>query len=107
MKKLGIAALIALALFAGRLVAPATEAFAQPVLDEDNVSQLSASESSDAAAPVRVVFGRHAAIYLLPRDDPNFAAWFDILARSLKERTRVRFINDAAGPRLTLVEPAQ
>jgi hypothetical protein len=58
-------------------------------------------------SPIGVQFGHHAAIYVLERNDPNFAAWFAILKRSLNEGLRVRFSYAVAGQRLTLVEPAQ
>jgi hypothetical protein len=107
MRKLRIAALIALTLIAVGAGASVKEVFAEPLLDEDFVSQLMAGEPSEPNAPIRVVFGHHAAIYLLDRKDPHFAAYFDILQSSLKERTRVRFDYAVEGPRLTLVEPAQ
>lgn len=107
MRKLGTAALTALTLIAGGAGAPAKEAFAEPLLDEDFVSQLMAGQPSQPDAPIRVVFGHHAAIYLLDRKDPNFGAYFDILQSSLKELTRVRFSYAVEGPRLTLVQPAQ
>ncbi|SPM33939.1 Mycobacterium rhizamassiliense ORFan [Mycobacterium rhizamassiliense] len=60
-----------------------------------------------AATPVAAVFGRHAAIYRLVRDDPNFVAWLAILQQSRNDGTPVRFSYDVVGPRLTMVEPAQ
>jgi hypothetical protein len=75
-----------------------------PIIDEDIVSNLMMGEPD---TPVRVVFGHHAAIYLLERSDPNYAAWLAVLQRSLNDGTRVRFAYAVEGPRLTLVEPAQ
>lgn len=57
-------------------------------------------------APVKVLFGRHAAIYLLDRGDPNFAAWLAILQKAHDQGSQVRFAYDVYGPRLTLIEPA-
>jgi hypothetical protein len=54
---------------------------------------------------VGVTFGRHAAIYQLARDDPNFTGWLAILQKSMQNGTLVRFSYDVLGPRLTPVEP--
>ncbi|ORV49649.1 hypothetical protein AWC05_01750 [Mycobacterium florentinum] len=78
-------------------------ATAAPVVEEDVVASLS---TTNPGVPVGVAFGRHAAIYQLARDDPNFASWLAILQRSLSNGTPVRFAYDVVGPRLTLVEPA-
>ncbi|WAC91774.1 hypothetical protein [Mycobacterium sp. Aquia_213] len=77
---------------------------ANAVVEQDVVASLSTTNPN---VPVGVAFGRHAAIYQLARDDPNFTAWLAILQRSLTNGTPVRFDYDVVGPRLTLVEPAQ
>lgn len=41
------------------------------VIEQDTVHEIVVSGPD---APVKVLFGRHAAIYLLDRTDPNFAA---------------------------------
>lgn len=84
--------------------ASARDGVGQSVVEEDVVARLWDTQPD---APVGVAFGHHAAIYLLERNDPNFAAWFAVLQRSLKDGSRVRFSYDVVGPRLTLVEPAQ
>lgn len=71
---------------------------------EDAVVRL---ETTQPDKPVGVHFGRHAAIYLLQRDDPQFATRLAVLQRSLDEGTPVRFDYAVAGPRLTLVEPVK
>ncbi len=86
------------------LVCVAPAAKADPVVEQDVVAQL---WDAQPPAPVGVAFGRHAAIYQLDRNDPNFAPWLAILQRSLHDGTPVRFAYDVAGPRLNLVEPAQ
>lgn len=73
------------------------------MVEEDVVVRLDTAQPDQ---PVGVHFGRHAAIYLLERDDPQFAAWLAVLQRSLDEGTPVRFAYAVTGPRLTLVEPA-
>jgi len=78
-----------------------TSSTVSPVIEQDTVQQLIVGA---ADAPVRVVFGRHAAIYLLDRSDPNFATWLAILQKAHDEGTPVRFAYDVYGPRLTLVE---
>lgn len=72
-------------------------------VEQDVVVRL---DTAQPDRPVGVHFGRHAAIYLLERDDPHFATWLAVLHRSLNEGTQVRFAYAVAGPRLTLVEPA-
>jgi hypothetical protein len=89
-----------LVLFAFTSSATATAA---PIVEEDTVTNLITTPPD---APVRVVFGRHAALYQLDRNDPNFAAWQAILQTAQSQGTRVRFSYDVVGPRLTLVEPA-
>lgn len=74
-----------------------------PIIDHDTVQQLIVGAPDD---PVRVEFGRHAAIYLLDRNDPNFTPWLAILQQAHDAGTQVRFAYDVYGPRLTLVEPA-
>jgi hypothetical protein len=78
-------------------------ATAAPIVEEDTVANLITTPPD---APVRVAFGRHAAIYQLARDDPNFVAWQTILQTAQSQGTRVRFAYDVVGPWLTLVEPA-
>jgi hypothetical protein len=101
MKMPSIVVAIVLALF---IFTSGKDAAAAPVIEEDVVASLS---TTNPDVPVGVAFGRHAAIYQLQRDDPNFTAWLAILQRSLKNGTPVRFAYDVVGPRLTLVEPAQ
>lgn len=72
-------------------------------IEQDTVHQLTVGAPD---APVRVLFGHHAAIYLLDRGDPNFAAWLAVLQQARDKGTPVRFAYDVYGPRLTLVEPA-
>lgn len=81
--------------------APGTTSAA--VIEQDTVQQLLVGAPD---APVRVVFGHHAAIYLLDRGDPNFTAWLTLLQQAHDAGTPVRFAYDVYGPRLTLVEPA-
>jgi hypothetical protein len=77
-------------------------ATAQPIVEEDAVEYLITNPPD---APIGVAFGRHAAIYQLDRNDPNFVPWLAILQRSLKDGTQVRFAYEVAGQRLTLIEP--
>ncbi len=100
MRKLGIVVAITLALLT---FTSEKTAKAAPIVEEDVVVRLSATNPD---VPVGVAFGRHAAIYQLDRNDPNFTPWLAILQTSLKQGTRVRFSYDVVGPRLTLVEPA-
>lgn len=93
-----VAIVLAFFIFGSSAVADAA-----PIVEQDVVAGLN---SADPDAPVGVAFHRHAAIYQLARDDPNFPAWLAILQRSLANGTPVRFAYDVAGPRLTLVEPA-
>ncbi len=74
-----------------------------PMIEQDTVNQVMVGAPD---APVRVLFGRHAAIYLLDRGDPNFAKWLAILENAHDQGSQVRFAYDVYGPRLTLVEPA-
>jgi hypothetical protein len=99
MRKCGILVVIVLALLA---FTPGKDAAASPVVEQDVVAGLN---TADPAAPVGVTFGRHAAIYQLARDDPNFTGWLAILQKSMQNGTLVRFSYDVLGPRLTLVEP--
>lgn len=98
MKKFGIAALAAVAL----MFSP--PASADPsIVEQDTVQQLLIGAPD---APVKVLFGRHAAIYLLDRNDSNFSTWLAILQNARDRGTQVRFAYDLYGPRLTLIEPA-
>ncbi|CAM3236292.1 hypothetical protein BST27_26350 [Mycobacterium intermedium] len=98
MRKFGIAALAAVALM---FSPPAT---ADPsIVEQDTVHQVLIGAPD---APVKVLFGRHAAIYLLDRNDPNFAAWLAILQQAHDQGSQVRFAYDVYGPRLTRIEPA-
>lgn len=81
-----------------------TSTSAAPVIEQDTVHELMIG---GADAPVKVLFGRHAAIYQLNRNNPNFAAWLAILQTAHDQGTQVRFAYDVYGPTLTLVEPAQ
>ncbi|GLE51105.1 hypothetical protein [Mycobacterium montefiorense] len=101
MRKLGAVFVIVLSFLA---FAPVGVAGAAPIVEQDVVASLNIA---DPDAPVGVAFGRHAAIYRLARDDPNFAPWLALLQRSLKNGTAVRFSYDVVGPRLTIVESAQ
>jgi hypothetical protein len=103
-RRFGIVAAVVATLIALACVAPGKDVVAQPVVEVDVVVQLT---TANPDAPVGVAFGRHAAIYLLERNDPNFTAWLAVLQQSLRQGTRVRFSYDVEGPRLTLVEPAQ
>ena len=104
MKRFGVVVAIVVALFGLTCAASGKDAAAQPIVEEDVVEYLITTPPD---APVGVAFGRHAAIYQLDRNDPNFVAWLAILQRSLKDGTQVRFAYDVVGPRLTLIEPAQ
>jgi hypothetical protein len=77
------------------------ESFVEESTEEDYVASLNAANPD---TPVQVAFGHHAAIYLLERADPSFAAWLAILQHSLQDKSRVRFAYAVEGPRLTLVE---
>ncbi|KZS67989.1 hypothetical protein [Mycobacterium ostraviense] len=72
-------------------------------MEEDVVVRL---DTAQPDKPIGVHFGRHAAIYLLERDDPQFATWLAVLQRGRNHGTPVRFGYAVAWPRLTLVEPA-
>ncbi|RUP07246.1 MAG: hypothetical protein EKK34_01205 [Mycobacterium sp.] len=87
----------------GHASGPTPSTTSSPVVEQDTVQQLMVGAPD---APVRVVFGRHAAIYLLDRGDPNFAGWLAVLQHAHDAGTPVRFAYDVYGPRLTLVEPA-
>jgi hypothetical protein len=103
-RRFGVVVAVMVTLMALACVAPSKDVVAQPLVEEDVVVQLWDSQPD---APIGVAFGRRAAIYLLDRNDPNFAAWLGILRRSLHDGSRVRFDYAVEGPRLTLVEPAQ
>jgi hypothetical protein len=104
MRNVRVVVAVLVALIALACVAPGREAVAEPLVEQDFVAQLWDAQPDK---PLGVAFGRHAAIYQLDRNDPNFAAWLAILQRSLRDGTQVRFAYDVVGPRLTLVEPAQ
>jgi hypothetical protein len=101
MKRFGT---VVLTLIALTCVAPASVVADPSVVEQDTVNELLIG-APDAA--VKVLFGHHAAIYLLDRGDPNFAAWLAILQKAHDQGTPVRFAYDVYGPRLTLIEPAQ
>ncbi|KZS69174.1 hypothetical protein A4G29_12765 [Mycobacterium kansasii] len=73
------------------------------VVEEDVVVRLDTAQPDQ---PVGVHFGRHAASTCWNATILQFAAWLAVLHRSLDEGTPVRFAYAVAGPRLTLVEPA-
>lgn len=78
-------------------------ATADPVIEQDTVHELMIGAPD---APVKVLFGRHAAVYLLDRGNQNFAAWLAILQQAHDRGTQVRFAYDVYGPTLTLIELA-
>ena len=93
------------AISTGQTTTTATSAVSAPAaIEQDTVHELMVGAPE---APVKVLFGHHAAIYLLDRNDPNFAAWLAVLQQAHDQGTQVRFAYDVYGPRLTLVESAQ
>jgi len=73
-------------------------------VEQDTVHELVIGAPDE---PVKVLFERHAAIYLLDRADPNFTAQLAILQQARDHGSPVRFAYAVYGPRLTLIEPAQ
>jgi hypothetical protein len=67
---------------------------------EDVVVKLDSTPTDKVA----VHFGRHAAVYSLPREARDFAAQLECLRQSLADGTRVRFTYDVAGQVLTSVQ---